>query len=88
MRRMWLAIRQRPAAMTLAGFAAAVVSFGELAATILVVPPGIVPLSVHIFNLLHYNVEDQVAAISLTLILLHGAAACLLLAAGRRVFRA
>ena len=67
--RLWLAIRQRWAAIALAGLAAAVLSIGELAATILVVPPGIEPLSVRVFGLLHFNVEDQVAGISLMLIL-------------------
>ena len=85
--RLWLAVRQRPAAIALAALAAFVISLGELAATILVVPPGIEPLSVRIFGLLHYNVEDQVASISLMLILLHSAATLFVLAAGRRVFR-
>jgi ABC-type Fe3+ transport system permease subunit len=85
--RIWLAVRQRPAAVSLAAVAAFVISLGELAATILVTPPGIEPLSVRIFTLLHYNVEDQVAAISLVLILLHAAAPVTLVAAGRRVFR-
>jgi len=85
--RIWLAVRQRPTAIALAGLAAFVVSLGELAATILVVPPGIEPLSVRVFGLLHYNVEDQVAGISLMLILIHAAAGCVLLVAGRRVFR-
>jgi iron(III) transport system permease protein len=83
----WLAVRQRLAAIALAGLAAAVVSFGELAATILVVPPGIEPLSVRVFGLLHFNVEDQVAGISLMLILLHAAAGLLILLYGRRAFR-
>ncbi len=85
--RLWLAVRERPAAVALAAMAAFVLSMGELSATILVVPPGIEPLSVRIFGLLHYNVEDQVAAISLMVILLHAAATLAVLAAGRRVFR-
>ncbi|MEX2142689.1 MAG: ABC transporter permease subunit [Pirellulales bacterium] len=87
LKRVWLAVRERPAAVALAALAAFVISLGELAATILVAPPGIEPLSVRIFGLLHYNVEDQVAAISLMLILLHAAATWVVLAAGRRVFR-
>jgi iron(III) transport system permease protein len=67
--------------------AAAVISMGELSATILVAPPGIEPLAVRIFGLLHYNVEDQVAGITLTLIVLHTAAAVVILTAGRRAFR-
>jgi iron(III) transport system permease protein len=87
LKRIWLAVRQRPATVAVAAVAAFVISLGELAATILVVPPGIAPLSVRIFGLLHYNVEDQVAAISLMLVLLHSAATLVVLAAGRRVFR-
>jgi iron(III) transport system permease protein len=85
--RLWLAVRQRPAAVALAGLAPAVISMGELSATILVAPPGIEPLAVRIFGLLHYNVEDQVAGITLTLIVLHSAAAVVILTAGRRAFR-
>jgi iron(III) transport system permease protein len=85
--RLWLAVRQRPAALTLAALSAMVISIGELAATILVAPPGIEPLSVRIFGLLHYNVEDQLAAICLMLILLHAAMTLAVLAVGRRLFR-
>jgi iron(III) transport system permease protein len=85
--RLWLAARQRLAAIALAGLAAAVLAFGELAATILVVPPGIEPLSVRVFGLLHFNVEDQIAGISLVLILLHAVAGGLILFAARRLFR-
>jgi iron(III) transport system permease protein len=44
------------------------ISFGELAASILVLPPGPPTLVVRIFSLLHYGVEDRVAAICLVLI--------------------
>jgi iron(III) transport system permease protein len=86
-RRLWLALRQRPTAVALAALAALIVSLGELTATILVVAPGKTPLSVHIFQLLHYNVEDQVAAISLMLILVHAAGGLALVIVGRRLFR-
>lgn len=46
------------------GFA---LSLGELSATVLVVPPGTPPLSVRMLSLLHYGVEDRVAAIGLVL---------------------
>jgi ABC-type spermidine/putrescine transport system permease subunit II len=74
-------------AVALAWAGTFVIAFGELAATILVVPPGVTTLPVHIFGLLHYNVEDQVAAISLVLIALHAAAALSLLAIARRALR-
>jgi iron(III) transport system permease protein len=86
-RRLWLALRQRPTAVALALLAALIISLGELTATILVVAPGKTPLSVHIFQLLHYNVEDQVAAISLMLILVHAAGGLALVIVGRRLFR-
>jgi len=62
-----IALPQRwPAASAawLVGFAVAV---GELAATILVMPPqrGATALSIQIFQLLHYGVDDRVAAICL-----------------------
>jgi iron(III) transport system permease protein len=52
------------AAAWLIGFAIAI---GELAATVLVIPPqrGATAISIHIFQLLHYGVDDRVAAISL-----------------------
>ena len=51
----------------LLAFAAAL---GELAATILVKPPGVTTLSVHIFGLLHFGVQDRVAGICLALVAL------------------
>jgi iron(III) transport system permease protein len=78
-------LRQRPLAIVLAALSAFVVSLGELGATILVTAPGIVPLSVRIFGLLHYNVEDQVAGITLMLIALFAAASCLLAAGVSRL---
>ena len=46
-----------------------VLSVGELSATALVVPPGTPPLSVRLLSLLHYGVEDRVAAMSLDLLM-------------------
>jgi len=45
------------------------VAVGELAATVLVVPPGPTTISVRIFSLIHYGVDDRVAAICLVLVL-------------------
>ena len=50
-----------------AGCLAMIVSLGDLAATLLVVPPGVSPLSVRIFGLLHYGAEDRVSALCLML---------------------
>jgi iron(III) transport system permease protein len=44
---------------------ALVLALGELPATVLVVPPGVTPLSVRIFNLVHYGVDDQLAGLVL-----------------------
>ncbi len=49
-----------------------VLAFGELAATLLVTPPGISTLSVRIFGLLHYGAEDRVAALCLTVAIVLG----------------
>ncbi|HEX6961911.1 MAG TPA: hypothetical protein VF175_08600, partial [Lacipirellula sp.] len=49
---------------------ALVLSIGELSATLLVVPPGVTPLSVRLFQLLHYGVDDRVAALVLSVFML------------------
>lgn len=46
----------------------AALSAGELAATVLVMPPGPPTLTIRLFQLLHYGVEDRVAAMSLVLL--------------------
>ncbi len=56
-------------AVAAAACMAMIVALGDLAATLLVVPPGVSPLSVRIFGLLHYGAEDQVSALCLMLIL-------------------
>ena len=50
-------------------------SMSELSATLLVTPPGVTPLIVRLFGLLHYGVDAPAAAICLTLFAL-----CVLLA--------
>ena len=57
-------------AIAVAWLLALAVAVAELGATILVVPPGVLPLSVQIFGLIHYGVDDQVAGICLALWLL------------------
>lgn len=54
-------------AIALAWLAAFVVAIGELSATILVVPPGVATLGVRISQLLHFNNEDKLAGLCLTL---------------------
>lgn len=56
-------------AFVVAWLVAAVAAYSELGATILVVPPGFEMVSVRVFNLLHYGVDDLVAGLYLTLLL-------------------
>jgi iron(III) transport system permease protein len=42
-----------------------VLACGELSATVLVAPPGVTPLAVRMFNLVHYGVDDQLAGLAL-----------------------
>jgi iron(III) transport system permease protein len=63
----WPARRELLIAAWCASFAFAA---GDLAATVLVIPPGVFTLSIRIFGLLHAGVDDQVAAVCLVNILL------------------
>jgi iron(III) transport system permease protein len=64
-----IALPQRRAALALAWGIAFALGLGELSAGILVAPPGLTTLTLRIFSLLHYGVEDQVAGICLALFL-------------------
>ncbi|MHB1035581.1 MAG: ABC transporter permease [Pirellulales bacterium] len=67
--RLWrIALPQRRPAIAAAWLLAMAVALGELGASILVVPPGVKTLSIQVFDLLHYGVEDQVAGICLALV--------------------
>ncbi len=70
-----LAARIRPASVAAAWLAALAVSFGELSATLLVMPPGVQTVTLQLFNLLHSGVDDRVAAISLVMVLVLAALA-------------
>jgi iron(III) transport system permease protein len=69
-RLLWIAVPQRWAAMVVAWLVAFAIAAGELAATVLVMPPqsGATALSIQIFQLLHYGVDDRVAAICLVMV--------------------
>jgi len=80
-----IALPQRWPAVAAAWLIALAIAMGELAATILVIRPqprGATALSVRIFQMLHYGVDDHAAAISLLMVLaiatLTGLAAALL----------
>ncbi len=60
-----IALPQRWTAVTTAWLVALAIAWGELSASILVVPPGVMTLPIQIFGLIHYGVDDQVAGISL-----------------------
>jgi len=65
-----------------------ILAMGELAATLLTAPPGMPTLSVRLFGLLHYGVDDRLAAVCLSeiaLVVALLAAARLLVRAGHRI---
>ncbi|TWT87382.1 putrescine transporter subunit: membrane component of ABC superfamily protein [Pseudobythopirellula maris] len=85
LRRLWgVAAPMRLGAFAAAWLAALAVALGELAATVLVAPPGTPPLAVRVFSLLHYGVEDRVAAICLVLMLGYTAMAAAAIVLWRR----
>jgi iron(III) transport system permease protein len=63
-----VALPQCRGAMAAAWLIALAVAVGELAATVLVIPPGTTTIAVRIFSLLHYGVEDRVASLCLVMI--------------------
>ena len=62
-----IVLPQRLPALAVAWLIGLALALGDLTASVLVVPPGVEMLSIHIFNLVHYGVEDQVAGICLAL---------------------
>jgi iron(III) transport system permease protein len=70
-----IALPQRWSALILAWLVAFAVTLADLAASILVVPPGVKTLPIQIFEKLHYGQEDDVAGICLALIGLFAALA-------------
>jgi iron(III) transport system permease protein len=70
-RLLWIAVPQRWPAVAAAWLVGFAVATGELGATILVQPPGAggeQPISVSIFQMLHYGVDDRAAAICLVMV--------------------
>jgi iron(III) transport system permease protein len=68
-RLLFIVIPQRWPALVAAWLVSLAIAIGELAATVLVVPPGPTTISVRIFSLIHYGVDDRVASICLVLVL-------------------
>jgi len=65
-----IALPQRWAAVAAAWLVSFAIAVGELAATVLVMPPtsGGTALSIRVFQLLHFGVDDRVAAICLVMV--------------------
>jgi iron(III) transport system permease protein len=64
--RFWrIVLPMRWPVVAVAWLVAFAVSLGDLAASILVVPPGLATLSIRVFDLLHAGVDDRVAGICL-----------------------
>jgi iron(III) transport system permease protein len=68
----YVVLPQRRSAICVAWLIGLALALGDLTASNLVMPPGVQTLAIHIFNLVHYGVEDQVAGICLALLLLFG----------------
>jgi iron(III) transport system permease protein len=64
-----IALPQRRLTLAVAWVVGLATAAGELAACSLVIPPGRELVSTHILNLLHYGVEDRVAALAVLLYL-------------------
>jgi ABC-type Fe3+ transport system permease subunit len=67
-----IALPQRWPAVAAAWLVGLAIAVGELAATVLVMPPeagGATTISVRIFQMLHYGVDDRAAAVSLLMVL-------------------
>jgi iron(III) transport system permease protein len=67
--RMWhIVLPLRIGAIAVAWLVALAVALGDLAASILVLPPGVATIATHLFGLLHFGVEDRAAGMSLALL--------------------
>ncbi|MCA9233888.1 MAG: ABC transporter permease subunit, partial [Planctomycetales bacterium] len=66
---LWVGFPLRAPGLAAGWLCAFALAVGEVSATLLVYPPGTTPLSVRISQLLHYGVDDRVAALSLAVLL-------------------
>jgi iron(III) transport system permease protein len=88
MQRLWkIAVPQRFGAFAAAWLAAFAIAMGDLAATILVAPPGVTTIGMRVFGLLHSGVDDHVAGLCLTSFAMFSSIAVLALFAGRALTR-
>jgi iron(III) transport system permease protein len=62
-----IALPMRRPGLAAAAVAALAIAMGELSATLLVLPPGVTTISVRVFQLLHYPMDDRAAALCLSI---------------------
>jgi iron(III) transport system permease protein len=69
--RFWrVGLAQHRGALAAAWVVAFTIAIGELPASVLVAPPGVVTLPIQVFNQLHYGAEKEVAGICLAVVLM------------------
>ena len=73
-----IGLAQRVAAIAVVWLLALILCTGDLAASILVVPPGVDLVSVRVFTLVHAGVDEQVAGICLISLIAYFATACVI----------
>ena len=83
-----IAAPQRVPAFAAAWLAAFAVSLGDLAATILVTPPGVSTIAIRVFGLLHAGVDDQVAGLCLSSVGMFTLIGCIAIGVWGRILRA
>ncbi len=81
-----IGVPQHRYAFAAAWFIAIAIASGELTTSILLVPPGVTTLSIRIFGLVHYGVEDQLAALCLVTIAAVAAVAMIPVLLSKRLF--
>jgi iron(III) transport system permease protein len=80
-----IVLPQRLPALGVAWLIGLAMALGDLTASSLVVPPGVQTLSIRVFNLVHYGVDDQVAGICLALSVILAALAATVARLARRL---
>jgi iron(III) transport system permease protein len=63
-----IVVPQRWSGLAAAWLALLAVAAGDLACSVLVVPPGVTTVSIRVFGLIHAGVDDQVAGLCLTMV--------------------
>ncbi len=63
-----IGIPQRSALLLSAWLIGVILSLGDVTSSILTVPPGVTTVAIRIFGLMHYGVEDKLAAICLAMV--------------------